>query len=218
MPYENLYIQKVKNISQILINTESIYKLSGKWEKYFFKNSYPIYLEIGTGQWNFFAKQVGKNPKINFIGIEIKRKRLFSTFTKSQKMENKNFVVIRDFAQNINKIFWKNELSKTYIYFPDPRTKKSNQQKNQLLQIGFLEDLFEITKKNGTAEIKTDDIKYFEIILQNIYQTKWSIIEQTNDYETTSNNFSKDTLTEFEWIWRGKNKKIWYIELKKIKI
>ncbi len=43
----------------------------GKWIE-FFKNSAPIYLELGCGKGNFISKLACKNRDINFIAIDIK--------------------------------------------------------------------------------------------------------------------------------------------------
>lgn len=217
MPFENTYIKKVLDSERILTDTSHIYTFQWKWKNYF-SNTGSISLEIGTGMGNFFAKQVQENHQINFIWMEIKWKRLHVTDKKAGNTWNKNYVLLKDMAQNIHLIFWKEEITNTYIYFPDPWTKKPNQQKNQLITQDFLQNLLQITKLTGTVEIKTDDETYFEIIKQNFWWTSWKIIKQIWDYEQENTDFKKENITEFEWIWRGKNKKIWLIKATRIKI
>ena len=53
----------------------------------------------------------------------------------------------KDFSENIDKIFSQNEVSLTYIFFPDPWDKKINQAENKLLKKTFLDNLHKITKK-----------------------------------------------------------------------
>jgi len=104
-------------------------------------------LEIGTGMGNFFGKQVGEHPKKNFIGMEIRYKRLFQSAQKARKLENNNFVMLKDFGQNIDKIFEIEEIAETYIFFPDPWANKDRQRKHRLLGAEFLEKLFSITQQ-----------------------------------------------------------------------
>jgi tRNA G46 methylase TrmB len=47
---------------------------------------------------------------------------------------NKNFILIKDYAENIDKIFDKNELSKTLVFFPDPWSRKKSWLKRRLVQ------------------------------------------------------------------------------------
>jgi tRNA (guanine-N7-)-methyltransferase len=93
---------------------------------------------------NFFAKQVGENPGKNFIGMEIRFKRLHQTAEKSRKSESPHFVMLKDFAQNIDKIFAESEVNDTYIFFPDPWP-KDRHRKHRLLQAEFLKNLYAIT-------------------------------------------------------------------------
>lgn len=97
---------------------------------------------------NFFAKQVARLPENNFIGMEIRYKRLFQSAEKSRKAPHahNNFVMLKDFAQNIDKIFIPGEVSETYIFFPDPWANKDRQRKHRLLQEEFLKNLYNITK------------------------------------------------------------------------
>ena len=77
--------------------------------------------------------------------MEIRYKRLFQTAEKSRKTKNPHFVMLKDFAQNIDKIFTQDEVSETYIFFPDPWP-KDRHKKHRLLQTDFLKNLYDITK------------------------------------------------------------------------
>ena len=214
VPFKNPYIEKVLLNTHILIDPDEMYIQKGKWNSYFW-NLYPLILEIGTGMGNFFASQIEENPKKNFIGMELKRKRLDSTAKKSHQSWNENFILLKDLGQNISKIFEEKELEKTYIYFPDPWTKKPNQKKNQLLSTKFLCELYTVTQESGYLEIKTDDWAYYDIIWGNLKKTPWKIVEMSTDYEKESLRFSIKNLTEFEAMWRGKKKQVGFILLQK---
>jgi tRNA (guanine-N7-)-methyltransferase len=53
--------------------------------------------------------------------------------------------MLKDFAQNIDKIFITGEITETYIFFPDPWP-KDRHRKHRLLQAEFLKNLYNITK------------------------------------------------------------------------
>lgn len=246
MVINNPYIEKVVQDADILHLTEDIYSHKGKWEKYF-NNSKPLILEIGTGMGNFFGKQVMSSPEKNFIGMEIRYKRLFQTVEKSRKssplqplsfskgqvkegtkwlswswsqaedsgVDSRNFVMLKDFAQNIDKIFIPEEISETYIFFPDPWANKKRQRKNRLLQEEFLKNLHTITKKWGKLFFKTDHREYFDSTREIINeQWLWKTLHWTHDYEN-SDIFDMENITEFEWFYRWEKTQINYIELEK---
>lgn len=215
MSPNNPYIKKVIQDTDIFHTPDKIYLLKWKWSEYFW-NSHPLTLEIGTGMGNFFSTQVWKHPEKNFIGMEIRYKRCYQTAEKSRKKSwVKNFVVLKDFAQKIDHIFTKEEISETYIFFPDPWANKDRQRKHRLLQEDFLLTLYEKTKKWWKLFFKTDHEEYFEstkTIIES--QGLWKIQKYSNNYEN-SEIFDIENITEFEWFYRWENTNIHFIELEK---
>lgn len=211
----NPYIEIIQTDSHIMQDTTNIYSNKGNWNS-FFQNQNEIYLEIWTGLWNFFSLESSQNQDKNFIGMEIKFKRLHKTAEKSRNLWVKNFILIKDFGQNIDKIFAQNEVSRTYIFFPDPWENKDRQKKHKLLQKEFLVKLFEITKPGGEFFFKTDHKKYFDDVLEiikglNLWKTRFV----SYDYERESETFHKQKLTEFESMFREDKLKINYAEFLK---
>ncbi|MDA9129037.1 hypothetical protein N9J72_00995 [Candidatus Gracilibacteria bacterium] len=236
MPPNNPYIEIVKQDPDIFTNTENIYAHQGKWAEYF-GNDNPVVLEIGTGMGNFFGKQVGEDQDKNFIGMEIRYKRLFQTAEKSRKArtlqplsfskgedsgvdskkgDNKNnFLLLKDFGQNIDKIFSHGEISETYIFFPDPWANKDRQKKHRIMLTPFLEKLFHVTKTGGKVFFKTDHQEYFDSSIDIIEkQGIWKIEQKTHNYEN-SEIFDVKNITEFEGFYRGEKTAINYLELVK---
>jgi tRNA (guanine-N7-)-methyltransferase len=212
MPFVNPYIEKIKDNIHIIEEKERAIQQKGAWQQYF-KNTFPICLEIGTGLGNFFAYQVWLQPNTNFIGMEIKFKRVYKTYEKAIKAWGNNFVVLKRYAQEINEIFWDEEIDTTYILFPDPWNNKDRQKKNKLLQKDFIETLYKKTKRWGKWIFKTDHREYFEETLKIIEELKmWNIKKVSSDYEKEIEEFNKKMITEFEWLFRGENKKICYLE------
>jgi len=225
----NPYIEKVKNHPKIFTELETeIYPHKWKWGS-FFANKNPIVLEIWTGLWNYFSKIVNQNLNKNFIWIELKYKRCFVTAQKclwekrnndnsvdntKLKKYNKNFVILKVDAKNIDKIFDKEELDEIIIFFPDPWAKKSSWLKRRLLSVEYLNILYKISKKNAKLYFKTDHLGYFLNVLYNLEKTPWKVIYKTFDYEKEG-LFEKNSITEFEQIFRWQNIKVCYLELQK---
>ncbi len=153
--------------------------------------------------------------------MEIKYKRLYKTAQKSlwdinnyssnnnlvgSNKSGHNFILLKDFWQNIDKIFWENEINKTIIFFPDPWWKKDRQKKHRLLQENFLNKLYAITKKSWKVFFKTDHKEYFDFVLEEIKKTNWKISLKTYDYEKDNLRNAYET-TEFEQIFRWKKLK-----------
>lgn len=231
----NPYIELVNNHQKILIDTTKIYSNKSTWSKFFW-NSNPLVLEIWTWLWNFFSSQVIDNPDKNFIGIELRYKRLYKTAEKSlgsiknndntqnsnpkSKLQKTNlwsrdnFVVLKDYWEHIDNIFWEWELSETYVFFPDPWDKNDKTLKNRLVQKSFLDNLYYTTKKWWKFIFKTDHKLYFDFVLDEIKDTKWKLVFKTYDYEKEG-LYDKNKITEFEQIFRWQDIKVNYLELEK---
>ncbi len=212
MPPNNPYIQKVIDSPNILHIPSEIYAHAGKWNKYFW-NHHPLVLEIGTGMGNFFSKQVQEQPEKNFLGMEIRYKRCFQTAEKSRTWENTHFVILKDFWEHIDQIFAPEEVSETYIFFPDPWANKKRQKKHRLIQEDFLKKLYRITQNWGKVFFKTDHREYFDSAREIVWkQWLWTIKNWTHNYENTE-IFDMWNITEFEGLYRGEKTDINYMEL-----
>lgn len=211
----NPYIEKVEKHNKILINTQEIYAHKWKWSDYFGNNN-PIHLEIGPWMGNFFWREVVANPDINYIWIELRYKRLFTTAEKAWKWTWNNFIVIKDFGQHIDQIFKTWEITTTHIHFPDPWGKKDKQKKNRLLQADFLANLYNITKTEWNLIFKTDHREYFDTVIETLkIQNLWNNKVLSYDYETELSHFDTKSITEFEAYYRRFDTKICYLETEK---
>ena len=101
-------LKNVKGANEIIekgtyyVKEPSIYK--GKWNKVF-KNTNPIYIEIGMGKGDFIIENAIRYPNINFIGIEKFDSVIVRAIQKSNDLELPNLKLIRMDAQSINEVF-----------------------------------------------------------------------------------------------------------------
>lgn len=216
----NPYIKKVLDSKNILTNENEIFEKAGNWKKYFW-NENGIYLEIWTWLGNFFSSELARTPDKNFIWVEIKYKRLYVTEQKSlektslQWSENK-FVLLKTKGQNIDKFLGKEEIERTYVFFPDPWGNKDRQKKHRLFQEKFIRDLYEKTKIGWKLIFKTDHKEYFDTTLELFEKIwLWKIVLKSYDYEKETDKFNSKDLTEFEAIFREDRIKVNYVEFEK---
>ena len=213
---DNPYKILVEEHEKILDDEQDLFNnRAWKWSD-FFANKNPIYLEIGTWMWNFFSKESSRNLDKNFIGIELKYKRLYNSAEKAIELWTKDFVMIKTFAQNIDKMFASEEIDKTYVFFPDPWGKKDRQKKHRLFQEKFIRDLYEKTKSGWKLIFKTDHLEYFDTTIALFEEIWiWKINIKSHDYEKELDHFETNEMTEFEHIFRKERKKINYVEFEK---
>ena len=213
MSFQNPYIQQAQDEPNILCEPEEYQSKKWKWSETF-KNSAPIFLEIGTGLGNFFSQEANSRPEINFVGIEIKYKRLVKTLQKTHKLGRDDVYLVQEYAEKITDIFEKDELSQVYIYFPDPWPKKKHH-KNRLIQPKFLTDLCHVLQQNGRLLFKTDDRPYFDWVVEHITTHPGLEITKLEENYEADKRASPHNSTEFEVIWRKQGKPVMYLEVQK---
>ncbi|BDU50997.1 tRNA (guanosine(46)-N7)-methyltransferase TrmB [Haliovirga abyssi] len=210
----NPYIERMKNYKDyIMYEKEKMNLYKGSWKEYF-KNDNPIYLEIGSGAGNFIARSGEKVKDKNFIGIEIKFKRLVLAAQKCKKRNLKNVLLLRRRGEEILEFLGKSEISGLYINFPDP-WEKEKQRKNRMIQQGLFDNLDVIMKKGGKIFFKTDHKGYYMDVLELMKDIKgYKIVFNTEDLHS-SDRAKENVSTEFEDMFLKKGMKINYIEIEK---
>ena len=208
----NKYMFEMPNYPNHLIyNSEIILSTKGNWSKNLFKNTNDLYLEIGSGSANFTSTLANLNPNNNYLGVEIRFKRLIQAAKKAEKLSLKNLVFLKKMVNRLTEFIGENELSGLYINFPDPW---EGEEHKRILSEKLLEDLDIVLKKNGKIFFKTDHLNYYLDTLELIKNSNnYDIVYNTDDLYST-NLVEHNIKTEFEHLFLSKhNMNIKYIEI-----
>lgn len=135
--------------------------LKGKWRSDFFKNDYPIVLELGCGKGEYSVGLAENYPEKNFIGIDIKGARIWRGAKTSHEKGLKNIAFLRTRIEVINSFFSADEVDEIWITFPDPQQKK-RRAKKRLTSSGFLMRYQKFLKDKGIVHLKTDSSFLYE--------------------------------------------------------
>lgn len=131
-----------------------------------FGNDNQVFLEIGSGMGEFLRMRALINHNRNFIGIEIKDKRLKQIINNMDVIRHDNVRVARLFVDNnVTEVIPECSIKRVFINHPDPWPKKKHH-KNRLIQTEFIDTLNKILKRKGIVWIATDDQAYAEWIVE----------------------------------------------------
>ena len=208
----NKYMFEMPNYPNHLIyDSEIILSTKGNWSKNLFKNTNDLYLEIGSGSANFTSTLANLNPNNNYLGVEIRFKRLIQAAKKAEKLSLKNLVFLKKMVNRLTEFIGENELSGLYINFPDPW---EGEEHKRILSEKLLEDLDIVLKKDGKIFFKTDHLNYYLDTLELIKNSNnYDIVYNTDDLYST-NLVEHNIKTEFEHLFLSKhNMNIKYIEI-----
>lgn len=193
-----------------LMNTA--HPLKGKWNSDFFKNDYPIVLELGCGKGEYTIALAEKYPNKNYIGIDIKGARLWkgAKYATQQQLSNVGFIRTR--IEFITSLFAAEEISEIWLTFSDPQITKP---KKRLTSHIFLSRYAQFLKTDGLIHLKTDSQLLHESTLEVIEEGKHRLIVANNDIYGTEFHLTNEILsvkTFYESIFLAKGMPITYLE------
>lgn len=180
--------------SPLVVHEPEITK--GKW-KDVFGNTHDLHIEIGMGKGKFLHTLAGKNPEINYIGIEKYSSVLLRALQKMETEPLPNLLFIRMDAEEITEVFDREEVSRIYLNFSDPWP-KDRHAKRRLPSREYLARYDQILKKDGVIEFKTDNKDLFEFALEELPFAGWKIVRKTFDLHHDAEMMEGNVMTEYE--------------------
>lgn len=184
-------------------------EFKGIWNSKF-KNSAPLYLEIGCGKGFFISNLAFNNKEKNFIAIDMIEAMLGLS---KRNIENKykkvpeNLLLIRANAERILDVFDENDkIDRIYINFCNPWPKEKHK-KRRLTHPRQLENYKKILNKNSKIYFKTDNEELFEDSIEYFKETGFEIEKITYDLHL-ENIFEENIITEHEEMFSSEGIKI----------
>lgn len=197
----------------VAFNEERAPGFLGRWRAEIFKKeeSYPIDLEIGTGNGVHFRTHCLRHPERGLVGIELKYKPLIQTIRGALRGGSTNARIARYHAFNVDLMFAPSELNNIFIHFPDPWT-SPRKPKNRILNPRMLDILWSLQRPGSTLDFKTDSQEAFLWSLENIPQSKYKLLWETRDLHK-SGLFPENVITQFEKIFLAQGLPIYMLRL-----
>jgi tRNA (guanine-N7-)-methyltransferase len=185
------------------------FHFKGRWNKKFFKNDFPITLELGCGKGEYSVGLAKLYPERNFIGIDIKGARIWKGAKAAIDENISNVGFLRTHIDFINSFFEADEVHEIWITFPDPQPKKSQKRLTSSL---FLSRYRKLLCTNGYINLKTDNTDLFQYTLKLAGYNKLKIDFSTNDlYASGCDDKILSIKTFYETMWLKAGLPIHYI-------
>ena len=171
---------------------------AGSWHE-IFGNDHPIHIEIGMGKGKFIMALAKANPDINYVGIEKYSSVLIRAIEKMEQEEEPltNLCFIRMDAENITKVFAKEEVARIYLNFSDPWP-KDRHAKRRLTSKEFFARYHQILLGDGRVEFKTDNRDLFDFSVESVKEAGWNLDAVTYDLHHDEELVQGNVMTEYE--------------------
>ena len=186
----------------------------GKWNE-LFGNDCPLHIEVGSGRGQFIVGMAQANPEINYIGIELFDKVIVKALQKALEAGSPpNLRLLRVNAEELEKIFQKNEVHRVYLNFSDPWPKKRHA-KRRLTHEKFLKIYESILIDEGEIHFKTDNRGLFEYSLVSMSQYGMKLKDVSLDLH--ANEPEDNIRTEYEEKFSSLGQPIYRLEAQFVK-
>ncbi len=198
---------EIKEFQNVLEYPESI---AGKWNN-FFKNNFPIVLELACGKGEYTTGLAQLYPQKNFIGIDIKGNRLWVGAKYALENKLNNVAFLRTQIHKIDSYFSKDEVEEIWITFPDPQLRISKAKK-RLTYPRYLNLYKNILKEDGKIHLKTDSPGLYNFTKKVIELYGLTLIDDVDDlYQSQKISAELNIKTYYESLDISQSKKIFYL-------
>jgi len=182
--------------SPYVVHEDVMFECAGRWGE-IFENSNPIHIEIGMGKGKFIHTMAKLHPEINYVGIEKYSSVLLRAIQKMEEDELPNLKFLRMDAEDIEKVFGKEEVAQIYLNFSDPWP-KDRHAKRRLPSREFLARYDRILRKGSRLEFKTDNRPLFDFAVEELEPAGWNAEVITYDLHADEKLMEGNVMTEYE--------------------
>ena len=167
-------------------------------------------VEIGFGRGEHLIQNAINNPKTAFIGCEPFENGVASALKSIADNSLENVRIYKGDARLLLDFFPPQSLSKVFVLFPDPWTKKKHY-KRRLLSTEFLQILTTKIQNNGEIIIATDCENYMLNVLDNLKNLQ--NIDYSSDLNLLSTKPHWFLSTRYEQKALSQGKKCYYLQV-----
>jgi tRNA (guanine-N7-)-methyltransferase len=154
-------------------------------------------LEIAAGNAQFSLELARRYPELNFIAIDIKSDRLYTSAKKALEEGVANIAFVRMHLAELTKLFEQNTVDEIWLTFPDPFP-RDRSAKHRLSHPSFLCQYRNILTNTGALKFKTDNRDLFLWSLEQLVAEKWRIDELSFDLHESDLSDDYKIMTHYE--------------------
>ncbi|MCC6600507.1 MAG: tRNA (guanosine(46)-N7)-methyltransferase TrmB [Crocinitomicaceae bacterium] len=201
-----------------IIRGEQEFFMKGKWRSDFFRNDFPIVLELGCGKGEYTVELAKRESGKNFIGIDVKGHRFHKGAKEALQEGLNNVAFLRTRIEFISSFFGENEVDELWITFCDPQP-QDHEGKRRITSRWYIEKYRTFLKKPSYIFLKHDNESVYRKALSEWPEAGINIGIHSNDvygnFLSSQSEELKDMLTirtYYEQMWLDEGRKIKYIE------
>ena len=117
----------------------------------------PIEADLGFGRGEFILEMARRRPDVEFVGIEIRQYLIEKLLAELRQDPRPNIhVVAANVKEHLPVLFDPGRLSRVYVHFPDPWTKRKRHHKRRMVDADLVTVLHLMLKPRGEVHLMAD--------------------------------------------------------------
>ncbi|MEC7985319.1 MAG: tRNA (guanosine(46)-N7)-methyltransferase TrmB [Myxococcota bacterium] len=210
-PDLNVYLKKYWSADPPVLRAEDAQAIAPNWDEAF-SQSAPLHLEIGSGNGFFLAGMAEKHKDRNWLGLEIRYKRVILCAKKIQSKHLSNARIMRYDAWMVAELFPKASLSGLYTHHPDPWMKEKKAKK-RLLNRAFCSWAVSALQPGAIWRIKTDFEQHILTVLDVCEDLPFIVTGRSHHIHRDGLPWDEDIQTNYEGKFRERGEPVHALEL-----
>jgi tRNA (guanine-N7-)-methyltransferase len=192
-PHMKLHYELVPPV----VVAEEAPKFKGRWGEAYPRKESPLHLEIGPGNGFYLAGMAARHPEFNWLGVEIRFKRVVLVAKKILAADVENARVARYDAWQLDDLFAEGELSGLHINFPDPWKRDINA-KHRLICPELVAWSAQALGPGSEVRLKSDHRPNLERFVQAAKDQPFELIDFRDDIEHSGAPWPDDLVTNYQ--------------------
>lgn len=157
----------------------------------------PLHLEIGSGNGFYLAGMAAKHPEWDWVGVEVRYKRVELVARKLRVANLHNARIVRYDAFLIEEMFGPGSLAGLHVNHPDP-WRKERHAKKRLVGPAFLTVAANLLAPGGELRLKTDFPPHIDTLLDAIVGLPFTLAGMAGDIKAEGAPWPDEVRTNYQ--------------------
>lgn len=214
----NPYLQLHRSFGPPVLVGEDAPSYRGRWPEAFSQRAAPLHVEVGSGNGFFLTGMAQRHPEYNWLGLEIRFKRVVLCARKLVAAGVSNARIGRYDAWHLSDLFHPGEIAGLYTNHPDPWP-KDRHEKKRLIGPVFAQWAAAALAPGARWRLKTDHPINVDGMLAAIEGLPFVVRGRSDDVQRDGTPWPEDddVVTNYQRKFYVRNEPIYAVEVERIK-
>jgi len=195
VPDLNPYVAEHAELPHV-VRAEDAPGWRGRWSEIFGRTA-PLHLEIGSGNGFYLSGMAAAHPEADWLGLEIRYKRVVLAARKLERAGLANARVLRWDAFQVDSLFEPGSLAGVHVNHPDPWPRRT-QSWRRLIGRPFVEVAARLLAPGGELRLKTDFPPHVDALLASLPGLPLELVGRSEDVRAQGAPWADEVRTNYQ--------------------